>query len=681
MFSKLFAHAHAQTRAPANASRLGYLPGLDGLRALAVLAVLGYHADVGWLPGGFLGVEIFFVVSGYLITSLLLAEYRAAHAVNLKHFWLRRARRLLPALFALILAVLVYAVLLLPDEVAGLRADALSAFTYSTNWYLIFAHKSYFATIGRPSLLRHLWSLAVEEQFYLVWPLLFAGVLGRLKSQRAILALMAGAAASAFWMGFRFQPDADPSRIYYGTDTRAAGILLGAALAFMWTPRVTNASTSNARRWLLDAVGWIALGALGAACMLITEFEPFLYHGGMCLVAVATTLVIAAVVHPQSPRFGPVMSTAVLRWIGVRSYSLYLWHWPVFMVTRPQLDVTIDGAALLALRMGVTFVLAELSYRFIETPMRHGALGKVWASWQQAQGMRRWGVKLAGMGVVTPLVIAVLLLGSAVMHAQPPREPAYVSMAVENDTVAFEPHAHAPEASDTSAAEARAWALGEEPEGLRQPGAAATQVNGIDVVNCAGECQTQQAIDHMQEGSLHPAVLSKGDSAPAAPAASAASPTRTKPAQVLAIGDSVMLGASRELREAVTDVDVDAQVGRQVSAALQRLRERKEAHLLPPAVIIHLGNNGTFSAKQFDDMMLLLQDVPRVVFLTNKVPRKWQEPNNHAMANGVTRYPNARLVDWHARSANHPEWFWQDGIHLRPEGAKMYANLIATTMR
>jgi peptidoglycan/LPS O-acetylase OafA/YrhL len=684
MYSKFFEHPQAQTLGHAMASRLGYLPGLDGVRALAILAVLAYHADVGWLPGGFLGVEIFFVVSGYLITSLLMSEYRANHAINLKHFWQRRARRLLPALFVLILAVLAYAVIFLPEEVAGLRADALSAFTYATNWYLIFAQKSYFETVGRPSLLRHLWSLAVEEQFYLLWPPVFVGLLVRLKSWRAILVLMAGAATSALWMGTLFQPDVDPSRVYYGTDTRAAGILLGAALAFVWRPRAAGASTTSVRRWLLDAVGWSALGGLVAACVLITEFDPFLYHGGMCLVAVATTLVIAAVVHPQSPLFGPVMSTGALRWIGVRSYSLYLWHWPVFMVTRPQLDVTIDGATLLALRMGVTFVLAELSYRFVETPMRHGALGKAWTAWQQAQGMRRWGVRLAGMGVVTPLVIAVLLLGSAVMQAQPPQEPVYVSTTAEDDTISFETHdihAQALEVPDTLGTEASVWSVGEQQYGQRHLGDAAKPGNVADVLNDAAKCQTEPTSDHLPEGSVYAVVPPTGDAVPTAAAASAAWPLHTQSAQVLAIGDSVMLGASHELRKAVMDVEVDAQVGRQVSAALQLLRERKAARRLAPVVIIHLGNNGTFSAKQFDDIMVLLQDVPRVVFLTDKVPRKWQDPNNNALTNGVPRYPNASLVEWHARSVGHPDWFGNDGIHLRPEGAKIYANLIATTLR
>ena len=679
MFSPLFHHPKTQRWAYTPASRLGYVPGLDGVRALAVLAVLVYHAEAAWLPGGFLGVEIFFVVSGYLITSLLLSEYRADHTVDLKKFWQRRARRLLPALFVLIFAVLVYAVTFLPDEVTGLRADALSAFTYSTNWYLILAQESYFETVGRPSLLRHLWSLAVEEQFYLLWPLLFTSLLVRLKAQHAMLVLMAGAGTSALWMGTLFQPDTDPSRVYYGTDTRAAGIFLGAALAFVWTPGVTTASRTRVRCWLLETTAWIALGTLVVMCLRVNEFAPFLYYGGMLLVAVATTLMIAAVVHPQSPLFRPLMSNSVLRWIGVRSYSLYLWHWPVCMVTRPQVDVTIDGAVLFALRMGVTFVLAELSYRLVETPIRHGALGKVWTAWNHTQGVRHWGVRLAGIGIVTPMVVAILLLGRTVMNAQPPREPGYVSMTAEGQSISFETHAPAPDASNTPRVEASAWFVGEAREEQRNLGDAATPSGVADVLPCAAECQTQHDIPYMQEGNPPPAGPPQHGAGPAA--ASGALPKRTKPAQVLAIGDSVMLGASQALRQAVTDVNVDAHVGRQVSAALQILRERKEARLLAPTVIIHLGNNGGFSSKQFDEMMRLLQDVPRVVFLTTKVPRTWQEPNNTALADGVRRYPNARLVDWHTQGTAHPEWFWKDGIHLRPEGAKMYAHLIAATMK
>ena len=214
--------------------RLSYSPGLDGLRAIAVMAVLLYHADLRWLPGGFLGVEVFFVISGYLITALLLAEWHQKGSINLKEFWLRRARRLLPALYVLLVVSMAFAVVFLPGEVAGLRAEAIAAVGYVTNWFLILGQESYFESVGRASLLEHLWSLAVEEQFYLIWPLLLAlglGVGTRYRRRKLILAAaLVGAAGSAVAMALMYTPGVDPSRIYYGTDTRATGLLCGAAL-------------------------------------------------------------------------------------------------------------------------------------------------------------------------------------------------------------------------------------------------------------------------------------------------------------------------------------------------------------------------------------------------------------------------------------------------------------------
>jgi peptidoglycan/LPS O-acetylase OafA/YrhL len=216
------------------------MPGLDGLRALAVIAVLLYHAELTWIPGGFIGVEVFFVISGYLITALLLAEWRQRGRIDLKAFWLRRARRLLPALYLTVVVTLAFAVVFLPGEVAGLRSDAIAAFGYVTNWYMVLGHESYFEAVGRPSLLKHLWSLAVEEQFYVLWPLLFAAGISlgavRWRQRRILVATVVGAAASTVLMATLYVPEADPSRIYYGTDTRASGLLIGAALAFVWFP-------------------------------------------------------------------------------------------------------------------------------------------------------------------------------------------------------------------------------------------------------------------------------------------------------------------------------------------------------------------------------------------------------------------------------------------------------------
>jgi peptidoglycan/LPS O-acetylase OafA/YrhL len=366
--------------------RLSYLPGLDGLRAFAVTAVLLYHAELPWIRGGFLGVEVFFVISGYLITTLLLTEWHQQGRINIVGFWMRRARRLLPALYLLLVVTLAFAVVFLPGEVARLRDDALAAFAYVTNWYLILGEQSYFETTGRPSLLQHLWSLAVEEQFYVLWPLLLTVALWGVAAPRrrwrrrrlALCIALAGAVGSALLMATLYQPGVDPSRVYYGTDTRVAGLLFGAALAFVWVPGRIPRWAGQIKPLLLDIAGVVALGALVWFYLQLDQYQPFLFRGGFVLVALATAVVILVAVHPHT-HLGPhLLGWRPVRWIGVRSYSIYLWHWPVFMLTRPELDVPVTGLPLLALRLAATIVLADLSYRFVETPIRTGALGRAW---------------------------------------------------------------------------------------------------------------------------------------------------------------------------------------------------------------------------------------------------------------------------------------------------------------
>ena len=432
---------------------LPYLPGLDGLRALAVIVVLLYHADLPWLPGGFLGVEVFFVISGYLITALLVAEWRQHGRIDLKAFWFRRARRLLPALYLLLAVTLAYAVVFLPEEVAGLRGDVIAALGYVTNWYLVFGHESYFEAIGRPSLLKHLWSLAVEEQFYLLWPPVLAVGLSmgarRWRERRVLLVALSGAAASAVLMGALYRPEADPSRLYFGTDTRATGLLMGAALALVWTPwlvwtsaerggslatrRWSQLQSQLRRRWgwtvplLLDVGGLAALGVLAVACLHLGEFEPLLYRGGLALVALATTVVIMTCAHPHTRLGVSLLGWRPLRWIGVRSYGIYLWHWPVFMVTRPQLDVSLEGMPLVVLRLALTVLVAELSYRYVETPIRKGVLGRAWRALGEAGRFRRRRLSVLWAGAAVPIVALCAVLGVAVARAQPPEPPSYIS--------------------------------------------------------------------------------------------------------------------------------------------------------------------------------------------------------------------------------------------------------------
>jgi len=646
--------------------RLSYSPGLDGLRAIAVMAVLLYHADLGWIPGGFLGVEVFFVISGYLITALLLAEWRQVGRINLKDFWLRRARRLLPALYLLLVVTMAFAVVFLPGEVAGLRGDVMAAVGYVTNWFLIFGQESYFESVGRPSVLQHLWSLAVEEQFYLIWPIVLAVGLGlgatRLRQRRVLTVAIVGAAASAVAMALLYKPGVDPSRVYFGTDTRATGLLCGAALAFLWSPgdKYRPASTRHQRltlpgrgrfrrRWgwtaplVLDFLGIAALGGLLWFFLHLGEFEPFLYRGGFALVALTTVAAIMAVVHPYAHVGSRLLGSAPMRWLGVRSYGIYLWHWPVFMVTRPELDVPFSGLPLLALRLTITIVLADLSYRFVETPIRRGALGRAWKMLREARGPERRRLRLQWASAVVPTLASLALLGVAVAHAKPPEKPEYL-------------------------AKMKAVHTAQQPDPTPQKGGSkrnAVQDKKYD--KGAGARQTQNENSRAKE-----AMASNGSNNGHAGASAYTG-------SVSAIGDSVMLGAVPSLQKDIKGLGVvDAEVGLQVYDAIGILRSRRATGQLGSLVIVHLGNNGTFTKQEFDQIMRILSGVDKVVFVNLKVPRSWEVPNNEVISEGVKRYPNAVLVDWHAASVNHPEYFYRDGYHLRPKAQKVYADLVAS---
>jgi peptidoglycan/LPS O-acetylase OafA/YrhL len=650
--------------------RLPYLPGLDGLRALAVIVVLLYHAELTWMPGGFLGVEVFFVISGYLITALLLAEWRQLGRIDLKSFWLRRARRLLPAVYVLLVVTLAYAVVFLPEEVAGLRGDAIASLGYVTNWYLILGHESYFEAIGRPSLLKHLWSLAVEEQFYLIWPPVLALGLSvgaaRWRERSVLLVALAGAAASAALMVILYRPEVDPSRVYFGTDTRATGLLMGAALAFVWAPWRVAARDGKGcstavrhlrlrrvrqrgrlrRRWgwtaplWLDVAGIAGLCGLGFLCVRLGEFQPFLYRGGLASVALATAVVIMACVHPHARLGARLLGLRPLRWIGVRSYGIYLWHWPVFMVTRPQLDVPMEGLPLLALRLALTAMLADLSYRYVETPIRKGALERAWRALRSAQGLRRRRLSILWTAGAVPVLTLCVALGVAVAQAQPPAPPSYLASTREIHTE------NPPAASETAAT----------PEASLVRAAAQEDTTGPEAP--AASTQNQEA--GTPEGSV------KQQAAPA------------DAGPVSAIGDSVMIGAAEELEGTIPDLTyIDAEVGLQTSAAIDILRWRRDSGQLGEIVVVGIGNNGVFTAEQFDEMMGVLADTRRVVFVNVNVPRAWEQPNNEVLAEGVRRYPNAVLADWYAASVDHPEYFVEDGVHLSIAGQRAYVDLIS----
>ncbi|MET0144535.1 MAG: acyltransferase family protein [Ilumatobacteraceae bacterium] len=387
----------------------GYLPGLDGLRAISVVAVLLYHAEMPWLPGGFLGVEVFFVISGYLITMLLVREFERSSTISLRTFWTRRARRLLAAVYVLLASVSAAVLLFYREDASTLAGQVWAALAYVTNWFLIVTEQSYFAAVERPPVFQHLWSLAIEEQFYLLWPLLLLGLLRLFRGRPLVIAgvITAGAIASFVWMAVLFEPAMDPSRAYYGTDTRASGLLLGAALAILWKPNRTFRGDAEVKSVSLDLVGMGAVAVLVCCFATMRDTDSFLYRGGFAVVSVASCAAIMATVHGSTVLGRHVLSHPVLIWIGVRSYSLYLWHWPIFVYTRPEIDQPMTRYPTLVLRLALTVLAAELSYRYVEVPIRNGAFRRWRTRLARRHGARRVAGPVALASVAGLLLVAV----------------------------------------------------------------------------------------------------------------------------------------------------------------------------------------------------------------------------------------------------------------------------------
>jgi peptidoglycan/LPS O-acetylase OafA/YrhL len=370
-------------------TRMGYQPALDGLRALSVIAVILYHAGIRWIPGGFIGVEVFFVVSGFLITSLMIDEQHVSGKVSLKQFWIRRARRLLPALFTMLIASLIAVTFFAKDSAPDFRQDVLPALGYFSNWWQIyFVDTPYFAANSLP-MLRHLWSLAVEEQWYVLWPIVFVFVLGNKRIPRWISAVVIGLLAAAVMVGTALAFAADNETrinfLYLSTITRSSGLLLGAALACIWRPwKKAVVRFARVRSGLADVLALGALATLGYISAFIHVADEQLYRGGLAAATVASAVIIAVVVRSGTSLVKRVLSIPLLVEIGRRSYGLYLWHWPIFVIAGAR-----QSSIRLAYALTVTVIINEFVYQFIETPTRKGAIGNWLRQRRQLSAMRR----------------------------------------------------------------------------------------------------------------------------------------------------------------------------------------------------------------------------------------------------------------------------------------------------
>jgi len=611
-----------------------YVPGLDGLRALAVIAVITYHANREWLGGGFLGVEVFFVISGYLITLLLIAERERTGAVSLGNFWVRRARRLLPALFTLLIGTITYCALFNRDYLGKLRGDVVGGILYVANWFQMWTGSSY-TSEGEFAPLRHLWSLAVEEQFYIIWPLVMFLLLRNMRSRTlpiigffftGIAAVIAVYTAVTFrtgpidtientpeqFMSFFGREVLRTDFLYLGTVSRASGLLLGAALATAWRPWSIRRARAGANANGLDFLGILGLASLAYMCWTFretisteagTEGYALLYRGGLILVALATILVIATVTHPRSRLGKYVIGTPLLVWIGKRSYGLYLYHWVIFQAYRKSAGMPLEPREFVAL-MAITAVVTEASYQFIETPIRTGRALAAYRAWRA----RRGGIRGPLPVVFATLAIVPVFSVVSMVGAQVNLEENEKNFKDNEGAVVTIPPTTVPVGTTTL-----------------------------------------------------PAVV----------------PTTVPVARfdVFAVGDSVMLGSARKLTS--YGITVDAAKNRQVSSGAQVLDYRSKTGELGDNVVIHLGTNGRTTASTFDLVMKPLSKVKRVIVLTVRVPGSAYSDKNNAIITALPLvYPNVTILDWEALSKGRKDWFASDGIHPNALGQDNYVGFI-----
>jgi peptidoglycan/LPS O-acetylase OafA/YrhL/lysophospholipase L1-like esterase len=597
--------------------------------------VIVYHANKQWLGGGFLGVEVFFVISGYLITLLLVAERERTGTVSFGQFWFRRARRLLPALFTMLIALITYVAFFNRDYLGTLRGDVVAGVSYVANWFQIWTGSSYTSS-AEFAPLRHLWSLAVEEQFYIVWPVIMFVLLRRVRGRAIAIfggVFLLAAIAISVYVAALYVPGnlSDASQtmslfgrevqrtdyLYLGTLSRSSGLLLGAALATMWQPWAIRRGTAGKNANALDLAGVVSLVALAVMCVRFKDVVlvqdvgsqgyDLLYQGGFALVGVATLVAIATVTHPRSRLGRYVLGSAILVWIGRRSYGLYLYHWVIFQIYRQdtkQLGTPLGLAEFMSL-VALSLALSEVSYRFVETPIRKGQLTAAFRRWRAHQG-----------GVRGPLPVAIAACALVPLFA-------IVSMA----------------------------------------GAA---VNANDV---------QQGLDD-NEG----AVVTTPTTMPTT--ATSVAPATTQPVQkfdVFALGDSVMLGSAKKLT--AQGIVVDAVKSRQVREGLQVINYYTSIGQLGDNVVIHLGTNGSTTTETFHQLIEPMSQISKVVVLTVRVPgRPYQKANNEIINALPARFPNVTVVDWFTLSQNNKSWFSGDGVHLNGAGQDAYVAAILAAL-
>lgn len=646
----------AQKSPAARSPRSHYVGALDGLRVLAILAVLVYHANPSWLPGGYFGVTVFFVLTGYLTTLSIEREIGRAGRLDYPRFVLKRVTRLLPSMLAVVGVTTLLCVFLAPNLLPKVKSDVVPALLFVENVFYIVRNVSYFANAGLPSPLTHFWYLGVIMQFYVIWPLVLLGMRKVVRSRRmACSAVGILAVASAVLMAVLYDPAGDTARIYYGPDTRAAELLLG-ALAALWTggrglnlralPAV-GPRLKDAPAWTCDAAALACLAGLGVMCFSLNGYSEFAYRGGMLLAAVLTAVLVSCLCRPQSA-LAHVLGARPVAEAGKRAFAVYLWHYPLLVVLNPATRTTELPVWGWALEFLLIFACAEASYRLFEK----GQGPRELAGHPMPLGLAVPQVVFGALGVLCAL--ALLFVPISAEQTGVPTEMQQMS-AEEQQYLAEQQAAAESAQSGENGDGSDAAGEGDGSQAEPQQDNTTFDVSGTYFAGTA----FAGAIDQINATSF-----------------TVDASTGATNASVILIGDSVPAGAITQFYKYFPNGYIDVQVGRQLYAGVDVYRQCQANGHDGDVVVWAIGDNGVARESQVKELVDAVDPSKHVYLCTVRVPLALQDMNNQLFKDVAAQYDNVDVIDWYAQSAGHDEYFWSDGTHLRPEGAEAYVLML-----
>ena len=604
-----------------------YLPSIDSLRALAVLAVIIYHVDVNYLPGGFLGVDLFFVLSGYLISSLIIKEYRKTGSLNLYNFYIRRARRLLPAVYFMITIGLVVMVLFNEVLLRKSHLDAIFGYIYSSNWWYIFHKLDYFDSFGAQSPFKHLWSLAIEEQFYMIFPLLFLLINRKKKSKdgtyklnKNFLYVVLGLILVSLIAHILLFDINNISRIYFGTDTRAFSLLVGVVGAILYPMEKLLAKVTPQQNIMYSVVSLVSIATLITVMIYTSEYNTWLYRGGFLLVAILGLIVIISS-GKQHTLMSKLLSFKPIVFIGKISYSLYLWHFPILVLTTPVSEIGNPNIFFVISRIVLTFAVAIVSYVFVETPIRKlGFKNYINAIFKKLKKRPRKSRKVYA-GIVG--LVSVLFLMGIFGKSVPFISTAFVKEMEANKETQF-------------------------------------VNNGNNKDN-----NQEKSSDSNKDKKENKEDKNNSDK---------------KYSSVLVMGDSLTVDIGEKFQELYPGAVIDGKIGRQLYVAVEEAKNYSKYNNENSAIIFQLGTNGPFTESQIEELVKEF-DKADIYFVNIKVPRAWEKTVNAALKETQEKHSNVKIIDWYSVANSTKDLFEPDRVHLNQTGIAEMVTLIEKNLK